>query len=324
MKTKRIGITGLLACCGLATAACAADAQYPVRPIRMLVPFAPGGGADLIARIVAPRLSERFGQSVIVDNRPAAGGVVAAEMAARATPDGYTLFVPTSNHAANPSFVTKLGYDTLKDFAPITLAVLSPLVMVVHPSIPAATLQEFIAYAKANPAKLNYGSTGAGGPPHLAGELMKYMAKIQMTHIVYKGVSLAMTAVLGNEVQVTYGNIFVAQPHVRGGRLRALGITSVKRSQAAPDWPTIAESGLPGYEASIWFGFMAPAQTPQPVIARLHKEITAIVQQPDVRQTIVSQGGDVVASTPEAFDKVVRDDVARIADLVKNAGLRAD
>jgi len=315
--------TAFLVCC-TAAGAYAADPQYPVKPIRMLVPFAPGGGADLIARIVAPRLSERFGQSIIVDNRPAAGGIVAAEMAARSTPDGYTLFVPTSNHAANPSFVPKLGYDTLKDFAPITLAVMSPLVMVAHPSLPVTNVQEFIAYAKANPTKLNYGSTGAGGPPHLAGELMKYMAKIQMTHIVYKGVSLAMTAVLSNEIQVTYANIFISQPHVRAGRLRALGITSLKRSQAAPDWPTIAESGLPGYEASIWFGFIAPARTPRPIVARLHKEITAIVLLPDVRQNIISQGGDPVASTPEAFDKVVRDDVARIAGLVKNAGLRGD
>jgi len=322
--THRISTAFVILCCAVTTTALAGDPPYPVKPIRMLVPFAPGGGADLTARIVGPRLSERLGQSVIIDNRPAAGGIVAAEMVAHATPDGYTLLVPTSNHAANPSFVPKLGYDTLKDFAPITLAVVSPLVMVVHPSLPVKSLREFIAYAKANPRKLNYGSTGAGGPPHLAGELMKYMAKIEMTHVVYKGVSLAMTAVLSNEIQMTYGNIFVTQPHVRGGRLRALGITSLKRSQAAPDWPTIAEAGLPGYEASIWFGFMAPAKTPKAVITRLHREITSILQQPEVKQTIVSQGGDAVASTPAEFDKVVRDDVARIASLVKDAGLRAD
>jgi tripartite-type tricarboxylate transporter receptor subunit TctC len=321
---KSIFLSAVVVCCGAAIPAGAADGEYPSKAIRMLVPFAPGGGADLIARIVGPRLSERLGQSVIVDNRPAASGVLAAEMAAHAAPDGYTLFVPTSNHAANSSFMPKLPYDTISDFAPITLAVVSPLVMVVHPSLPAGNLQEFIAYAKANPNKLNYGSTGAGGPPHLAGELLKYMAKIQMTHIVYKGISLVVTATLGNEIQVTFPNIFVAQPHVRSGRLRALAITSPKRSQAASDWPTFAEAGLPGYEASIWYGFMAPAKTPKPVIARLHREITSILQMPEVRQTIVSQGGDAVGSTPEEFGKLLREDVARIAALVKSAGLRAE
>lgn len=323
MITK-LFLSAFACCCGVATVMAAADNGYPTKSIRMLVPFAPGGGADLTARIVGPRLSERLGQTVVVDNRPAAGGVLAAEMVARATSDGYTLFVPTSNHVANPSFIANLSYDTINDFAPITLAVVSPLVMVVHPSLPARNVQELIAYAKVNPDKLNYGSTGAGGPPHLAGELLKAMAKIQMAHIVYKGVALAITATLGNEIQVTFGNIFISQPHVRAGRLRALGITSLKRSQAAPDWPTIAESGLPGYEASIWFGFMAPAKTPKPVIARLHREITAILRIPEVRQTIISQGGDAVGSTPGEFDKIVRADVARIAALVKSAGLKAE
>jgi tripartite-type tricarboxylate transporter receptor subunit TctC len=322
MKTL---IIAALACCGSAAIALAAPkGDYPTKSIRMLVPFAPGGGADVLARIVGPRLSERLGQTVVVDNRPAAGGVLAAEMAARAAPDGHTLFVPTSNHVANPSFIPNLSYDTINDFAPITLAVIAPLVVVAHPSLPATNVKELIAYARANPDKLNYASTGAGGPPHLAGELLKAMAKIRMAHIVYKGVSLAITATMSNEVQLTFGNIFVTQPHVRGGRLRALGVTSLARSQAAPDWPTIAETGLPGYEASIWFGFMAPAKTPQSIIARLHREITGILQLPDVRQTIVSQGGDAVGSTPAEFDKIVRADVARIANLVKNAGLKAD
>ncbi len=301
----------------------AAEPPYPTKPIRLLVPFAPGGGADLIARLVAPRLSERLAQPVVVDNRPTAAGTLAAELAARATPDGHTLLVPTSNHVANPSLY-KISYDTINDFAPITLAVVSPLVLVVHPSLPVNSVQEFIAYAKANPAKLNYGAAGAGGPPHLAGELLKMMAGIQMTPIVYKGIGPAVIAVLGNEIQATFVNIFVIQPHVRGGRLRALGITGLKRSQAAPDWPTIAESGLPGYEASIWFGFLAPAKTPKPVIARLHQEITSILQLPEAKQTIVAQGGDPVASTPAEFDRVIRDDIERIAKLVKTAGIRAD
>jgi tripartite-type tricarboxylate transporter receptor subunit TctC len=307
----------------VSTASLAANQAYPTKPIRLLVPFAPGGGADLIARLVAPRLSERLGQPVVVDNRPTAAGTLAAELAARATPDGHTLLVPTSNHVANPSLY-KLNYDTINDFAPITLAVVSPLVMVAHPSLPVNNVQEFIAYAKANPNKLNYGAAGAGGPPHLAGELLKSMAGIKMTPIVYKGIGPAVIAALGNEVQVTFVNIFVIQPHVRAGRLRALGITGLKRSEAAPDWPTIAESGLPGYEASIWFGFLAPAKTPKPIIARLNREITSILQLPEARQTIVAQGGDPVASTPAEFDRIIRADVERIAKLVKTAGIRAD
>ena len=305
------------------TASLAAEQAYPTKPIRVLVPFAPGGGADLIARLVAPRLSERFAQPVVVDNRPTASGTLATELAARATPDGHTLLVPTSNHIANPSLY-KLNFDTINDFAPITLAVISPLVLVVHPSLPVNTVQEFIAYAKSNPDKLNYGAAGAGGPPHLAGELLKSMAGIRMTPIMYKGIGPAVIAALGNEVQATFVNIFVIQPHVRGGRLRALGITGLKRSDAAPDWPTIAEAGLPGYEASIWFGFLAPAKTPKPVIARLHQEITSILKLPEARQTIVAQGGDPVASTPAEFDRVIREDIERIAKLVKTAGIRAD
>ena len=324
MKSQTMRIVLLLAgALCVSTASLAADQPYPTKPIRVLVPFAPGGGADLIARLVAPRLSERFGQPVVVDNRPTASGTLATELAARATPDGHTLLVPTSNHIANPSLF-KLNFDTINDFAPITLAVISPLVLVVHPSLPVNTVQEFIAYAKSNPDKLNYGAAGAGGPPHLAGELLKSMAGIRMTPIMYKGIGPAVIAALGNEVQATFVNIFVIQPHVRGGRLRALGITGLKRSDAAPDWPTIAEAGLPGYEASIWFGFLAPAKTPKPVIARLHQEITSILKLPEARQTIVAQGGDPVASTPAEFDRVIREDIERIAKLVKTAGIRAD
>ena len=319
----RIMLPLLLALAGLPLTGNAAE-DFPSKPIRLLVPFAPGGGADIIARMLGPRLTERLGQPVIVDNRPAAGGIVAAEMAARATPDGHTLFVATSNHVANPAFMDKLPYDTLNDFAPVTQAVISPLVVTIHPSLPANNLQEFINYAKANPGKLNYGSTGAGGPPHLAVELLNYMAKIKITHIVYKGISLVVTANLSNEIQVATPNLFTGLPHVRGGKLRALGITSLKRSAVAPDSPTISEAGLPGYEASIWYGFLAPAKTPQAVVTRLNREITAILQSPEVKQTIVSQGGEAVGNTPAEFGTLLRDDVARIAALVKTAGLRAE
>ncbi len=319
----RVMLPVFLALASLSLTSNAAE-DFPTKPIRLLVPFAPGGGADIIARMLGPRLTERLGQPVIVDNRPAAGGIVAAEMAARATPDGHTLFVATSNHVANPAFMDKLPYDTLNDFAPVTQAVISPLVVTIHPSLPANNLQEFINYARANPGKLNYGSTGAGGPPHLAVELLNYMAKIKITHIVYKGISLVVTANLSNEIQVATPNLFTGLPHVRGGKLRALGITSLKRSAVAPDWPTISEAGLPGYEASIWYGFLAPAKTPQAVVTRLNREITAILNSPEVKQTIVSQGGEAVGNTPAEFGTLLRNDVARIAALVKTAGLRAE
>lgn len=297
---------------------------WPSRPIRMIVPFAPGGGADLIARVVSPRLSERLGQTVVVDNRPAANGILGAELAARAAPDGYTLLVPTSNYAAGPSLYAKLPYDLMRDFAPITHAFSSPLVVIIHPSLPAQNLKEFIAYARANRGKINFGHSGVGGPPHLAGELLSSMTGINMTYVPYKGIGLVLTALLGNEVQITTSNMPAALPYVRSGRLRALGVASLKRSQAAPDWPTIAEEGLPGYEAGIWFGFLAPAKTPRPIVNRLHQEITAILNRPEVRQMLVSQGGDVVASTQEEFAKLMRDDIERLGKLIRSAGIKAE
>ena len=320
MPNLLLTLVGLL----VALPPCLAADEFPTKSIRLLVPFTPGGGADLVARMIAPRLSERLGQSVVVDNRPAASGVLAAEMVARATPDGHTLLVATSNHVANPAFIPNLPYDTVKDFAPVTQAVISPLVMVIHPSVPANNLQEFITYARNNPAKLNYGSTGNGSPPYLAAEILKHMAKIQMTQILYKGVSQALTSTLSNEVQVLFANIFVSQSHIRGNRLRALGITSLQRSEAAPDWPTIAESGLPGYEASDWYGFLAPARMPSQIVTRLNREITTIVRGPQVKQTIVTRGGEVVANTLDEFAKFLRDSMARLGRLVKEAGLKPE
>ncbi len=296
-------------------------AQYPTKPIRLILPFAPGGGADLTGRLVAPGLTERLGQPVVMDNRPASAGIVGAEIAARAAPDGYTLLIATSSFAANPSIYKKLPYDVVKDFAPITLAVNSPLVVVVHPSVPAKTMQELIAYARANPNKLNYGSSGSGGAPHIAGEMLKSMARIEMVHITYKGIGPALTALLGNEVQLTFSNLFVAQPHISSGRMRALAITSAERSKAKPEWPTVAESGLPDYQTGLWFGFMAPAATPNPIVRRLHKELVSILTQPEMLNNIRSQGGDVVASTPEAFAGILRDDIVRYGKIIRAAGI---
>jgi tripartite-type tricarboxylate transporter receptor subunit TctC len=299
-------------------------AAYPSRPIRILVPFAPGGGADLMARIITPRLMDRFGQTVVVDNRPAASGIIATELTARAAPDGYTVLICTSNHAAYPSMYKKLPFDIRNDFDFVTQATLSPLVLVVHPSVPANTMQEFIAHARAHPGKMNYGSSGSGGPPHIAGEMLNSMAKIKVTHVVYKGVAPALTALLGNEVQMSFTNLFSGQPHIKGGRLRVLGVTSQKRLQSAPDWPTVAESGVPGYEASIWYGVLLPAKTPRPIVNALHREITGILKQPDVSQTFINQGGEVIANTPEEFRKAFAIDVERLGQVIRAAGLQPE
>ncbi len=295
--------------------------NYPTKPIRLILPFAPGGGADLTGRMVAPGLTERLGQPLVIDNRPASAGIVGAEIAARAAPDGYTLLIATSSFAANPSIYKKLPYDVLKDFAPITLAVNSPLVMVVHPSVPAKSVQELIAFARANPKKLNYGSSGSGGAPHIAGEMLKSMARIEIEHISYKGIGQVLTALLGNEVQMTFSNLFVAQPHITSGRMRALAITSPERSKAKPEWPTMAESGLPGYQTGLWFGFMAPSGTPDPIVRRLNKELVSILSQPELVNNIRAQGGDVVAGTPEEFARLLRDDIVRYGKIIRAAGI---
>lgn len=314
----------LLLCVAPVVQAQTGVAGYPSKPIRILVPFAPGGGADLMARLVTVRMSDKLGQPFVVDNRPAASGIVGTELAARANPDGYTLLTSTSGHAAYPWIHKTLPFDIRKDFEYITQATLSPLVVVVHPSVPAKSMQDFISYARNNPGKLNYGSSGSGGPPHLAGEMLKSMAKIDLTHIIYKGVAPALTAALGNEVQLTFTNLFSGQPHIKGGRLRVLGVTSARRLQVAPEWPTVAESGVPGYEASIWFGFVVPAATPKPIVDVLHREITGILKQPDVAQTFINQGGEVIASSPQEFRKAFANDVERLGKIIRDAGIKAE
>lgn len=318
----------VLATCGAfyALALAGASAQtYPAnRPIRIIVPLAPGGGSDITARLIGTRLAERLGQSVVVDNRPGANGMAGTEMLARAAPDGHTLLVAINTHVAIPWLYKSPPFDAMKDFAPVTLAVRSPLVATVNASLPAHDVKEFVAYAKANPGKVNFGSSGTASPPHLAGELLKSMASIQMTHVTYKGISPAVTALLGNEIQITFPNVFLAQPQVRAGRLRALGITTLKRSEAAPEWPTIAESGLSGYEASIWYGFLAPAGTPKAIVERLRNEIAAILQQPDIRQQITTQGGDAVGNTAEEFRRIMQTDHQRVGQLIRAAGIRIE
>lgn len=322
---KRLGGIALMAAAAVTGTMACAQSTYPVKPIRMVIGFPPGGGTDIVGRIVGQKLGEALGQQVIADNRGGAAGQIAAEFVAKAAPDGYTVMMA---HIAAlsilPSLVAKLPYDPQRDFAAISLVAIGPNLLVVHPSVPVKTMQDFISHARANPGKMNYGSSGAGGPPHIAGEMLKSMAKINVTHIVYKGVAPALTATLGNEVQMTFTNLFSGQPHIKGGRLRVLAVTSTKRLQAAPEWPTIAESGVPGYEAGIWFGFLVPAGTPKPIVDVLHREITGILKLPDVSQTFISQGGEVIANTPAEFRKAFMADVERLGRVVRDAGIKAE
>jgi tripartite-type tricarboxylate transporter receptor subunit TctC len=317
------------ALCALCTivapsAAFAQAGDFPVKPIRILVPLAPGGGNDAIARMVGSRLQERLGQSVVVDNRPGAGGVVGTEIAARAAPDGYTMIVVNNSHVAMSALYPKLSFDPLRDFAPVALAASSPFIVVVHPSLPVNNIQELLAWTRANPGKMNYGTSGVGSPPHLAGELMAQMGKVDMTAIVFKGIGPALAAVLGNEIPMTFPNLLVGIPQMKAGRVRALAITSLKRSDVLPDLPTVSEAGLPGFEATIWFGFLAPRGTPGPIVERLNREINSILKQPEVRQQIVGIGADPLGGTVAEFAAVMKSDADRLGRLIRERGIRPD
>lgn len=318
-----VGAALALVCCVAMPAQAASD--FPQRPIRMIVAFAPGGGTDIIGRIAGQGITTYLGQQVVVDNRPGAGGNIGTEMVARAAPDGYTLITAgTGSHAINPSLYAKIPYDAINDFAPVTLVASTPYLMVVHPSVPATNVREFIALARSKPDSLNMASSGNGGMPHLAGELFKLMAQVRMTHVPYKGTGAVFGDLIGGQVQVLFGDIVATSPHVKSGKLRALGITSPKRSTNLPEFPTIAESGVPGYDAVGWFGVFAPAKTPRPVIDALQQAIAKYVNQPEVRARLSSLGADVVANTPEAFGAIQRADLARWAKVVKAAGVRID
>ena len=301
-----------------------AEPAFPAKPIRIIVPLAPGGGNDAIARMVGARLQERFGQSMVIDNRPGTGGIVGTEIAARAAPDGYTMIVVNNSHAALSALYPKLSFDPVRDFAPISLAASSPLLLVVNPSFPASTLGEFIAWVRANPGRLNYGTSGVGSPPHLAGELFAQLSKTDMTAIAYKGIGPAITATLGNEIQATFPNLIVGVPQGKAGKLRALAITSAKRTETLPDLPTVAEAGLPGYESSIWFGFMAPAGVQKPLIDRLSREIASVIRMPEVRQQIAGIGAEPIGSTPAEFAAVLKTDFDRLTRLIRERGIKAD
>jgi tripartite-type tricarboxylate transporter receptor subunit TctC len=300
--------------------AIAADA-YPNRPIRLLVGVPPGGANDLVARVVAQQLGEQLGQSIVVENRGGAGGNIAADYVAKSPPDGYTLFLSViGTMAINPSLYPSLPFDSMRDFATISQLTSMPNVMLVHPSIPAKTVKEFIAYAKEHPGKINFASGGSGTATHLAAELFKTMAGIDMVHVPYKGNGPATIDLLSGRVAVMFDQIATALPNVRDGRLRALGVSTASRSPAAPDLPTIAESGLPGYDVTTWHGLVAPAGTPRPIIERLHDEVVKALASPAVRDKFAAAGIVPVSSTPEEFAAFTQAEINRWRGVVKASG----
>ena len=320
IRLQRLMLIGLAAFM-IATTTHAATPTNPTRPIRLVVPFAPGGGTDLTARYVGTKLSEQLGQPVVVDNRPAAAGVVGADVVAKAAPDGHTVLVVSVTFVISAALQKGLPYDGRRDFAPITLLIASPLGLLLHPAVPAKSVKELVVYARANPSKLNYGSSGAGSIAHLSTELFNSMAGVKMTHVPYKGVAAYTTAQLGNEIQVGMSNLFSTMPHWKAGRLRLIGHAGTQRIDAMPDVPTIAESGVPGFEAIIWYGFMAPAKTPHAVVQTLHREIAGIARTPEARRLLESQGNDVVANTPEAFARTIQTEWKKWGEIGKRLGV---
>jgi tripartite-type tricarboxylate transporter receptor subunit TctC len=298
---------------------------YPDKPIRLVVPFPAGGTTDILARAVGQKLGEHLGQQVVVDNKPGAGGNIGSDIVAKSAPDGYTLVMGTvGTHAINASLYKKMPYDHIKDFVPVSLVALVPNILVVHPSVPANSVKELIAYAKANPGKLNFASSGNGTSIHLSGELFKTTAGVEMTHVPYKGSAPAVTDLLGGQVQLMFDNMPSALPHVKAGKLKALGVTTAKRFPAAPDIPAIAEAGVPGYEASSWFGVLAPAGTPKEIVNKLSSEIAKILQTPEIKERLLSQGAEPVGNTPDQFAAFIKAETAKWAKVVKESGATVD
>ena len=303
----------------------AASAQnYPARPLRYIVPQGAGGSSDTLARIVTQKLAENIGQPVVTDNRPGATGNIGAEIAARAAPDGHTLLQVATSHATNPALQTKMPFDPIRDFAPITLLAQSPNLWVVHPSLPVKNMRELIALAKSRPGQINFASSGTGSSQHLAGELLKSLAHIDLVHVPYKGSPPALIDVLGGRIVVMCSTIAPAMPLVKAGKLHALAVTSQKRSAAAPAIPTVAETGLPGYEATAWQGVLAPAATPREIIAKLNHEIVRAINLPDVRRQLVAQGYEPAGDTVEQFAQYIKAEIGKWSRVIKAAGLAAE
>ena len=309
----------------LSVAAGAASAQgYPARAVKIIVPYGAGGPADIYARFIGAKLSEALGQPFVIEDRPGGGSIVGTDAVAKSTADGYTLLMMSNTHTVNETLIPKKPFELMRDLAPITGVNYSDLLMVVHPSVPASNLREFIALAKAKPKELNYASSGPGTPYHMAGELFKAMAGVDIVHVPYKGSDGARTGILGGQVQMMIDAITTMAPNVRGGKLKALGTTGKTRSGVLPDVPTVAEAGVPGYEAGIWLGLMAPAGTPRPVLERLNAEINKIINAADVRENWIKQGAMPMGMSIDQFDKFLREEIVKWANVVKISGAKVD
>jgi tripartite-type tricarboxylate transporter receptor subunit TctC len=297
---------------------------YPVKPVRIVVPSSAGGGTDIVARILAPDLSKRLGQQFVIENRAGAGTMIGIEVAAKSPADGYTLLMGLSTLAINSALYKKVPYDPVRDFAPITVAVSSGSIIVVHPSVPVKTVKELIAFARARPGQLNYASAGTGTYPHMTMELFLSMAKLKMVHIAYKGTGPAMIDMLAGHTAVMAGTMVTTVPQIRAGRLRGLGITTPERNNAAPEIPTVAEAGLPGFESVQWYGLLAPANTPRDIVNRLHGETVKILQQPEIRQRFAGDGVDPVGNTPEQFAAYIKSELTKWAKVAREAGIKPE
>ncbi len=314
-------------CALLSAAICVpgfALAQYPARPVRFVVPYPAGGPLDTVARLLGAKVAESTKQPVVVDNKPGAGGNIGADIVAKSPPDGYTILMgAVATHAINPTLYAAIPYDPVRDFAPVTQVASTPNVLVVNPSVPATNVREFIAYAKANPGKLNFGSGSTGSAGHLAGELFKSMAGVEMTHVPYKGAAPAMQDLMGGQIQLMFDNLASSLGQVKAGRVRALAVTTAKRSALAPDLPAIAESGL-DFDISTWFGVFAPAGTPKEALDRLHTQFTRALAAPDVREKMLALGAEPVGNKPEEFAAYIRAERDKYARVIKASGARAD
>ena len=321
LKSMMLALTAAWAGIPLAHAASAEVDKYPAKPIRLIAPFVPGGGTDITARAIAAKLTERWGQQVIVDNRAGAAGAIGVELTATAAPDGYTICLISASHSVNAATNPKLPYDLTKDLQAISQATSLFYVMYVHPAVPAKSVAELITYAKANPGKLSFGSSGTGGLQHLAGEMFNFLAGVKMVHIPYKGGAAAIADALAGNIQVGFGTLLSSRGHYKAGRLRPLAITARQRSSTAPDYPTIAEAGLPGYEVDQWYGIITSAKVPRPLVDKLAVAIAEAVKSPETAQRLSGEGSTPVGSTPDQFSAHIRSEIAKWRKLVKDAEL---
>lgn len=299
--------------------------SYPAKPIRIIVPYSPGGTTDILSRAVGQKLTEAWGQQILVDNRPGASGMIGADAVAKAAPDGYTVLMAyTAEIAIMPNMGKKIAYDPVRDLAPVTLGAITPMILVAHPSLPVRSVKEFIALAKARPGQLPYASAGHGSPAHLAFELMQRSARIEINHVPYKGAAPALVDLIGGHVVIYFSGMPPAMPHVRAGKLRALAVSTAKRSPAAPEVPTVAEAGIPGFDVPTWFGVLVPAATPKDIVAKLHAGITQALNAPDVRERMAREGAENQPMTPEAFGAFIREETAKFAKIIKESGARIE